>query len=87
MENVMAKRNKPIHLIQLWWSYECYAVCDQDVYLTPIEATNKRCCRRDTSKGTFNPEKVTCKRCLKHSDYKEAMDKIKYPLLHWRENI
>jgi len=78
----MPKQSKPIHLIELWWGCECTAICDSDIGLTPIEATIKRCCRQNMSKGTFNPTKVTCKRCLKHPKYKEAMDRVKYPLFY-----
>ena len=81
----MAKQNKVIHLIQFTWSYRCHSVCDRYIKIEPIEAIIKVGSRRDSSKGTFNPTKVTCKRCLKHPDYKEAMDRVKYPLLFWKE--
>jgi len=84
----MAKQSKPIHLIQIRWSYGCHAVCDKYIEVEPIGANIiKSNCRRNPSKGTFNPKKVTCKRCLKHSDYKIALDKVKNPLFYWRENI
>lgn len=78
------KKQKPTHLIQLRYGYECRAVCDSFA-ITPIEATIKMYFYLKRSKGTFNPTKVTCKRCLKHSKYKEAMDRVKYPLLFWKE--
>lgn len=83
----MAKQNKPLHLIILRCGYECKAVCSNYVAIEPIEATIKDRPRSYRSKGTFNPTKVTCKRCLKHPKYKEAMDKIKYPLFFLKENV
>lgn len=83
----MAKAKvKPIHLIR---QYNCRskAVCDIFCLVAPIEATIIGRSSPYDVKGTFNPKKVTCKRCLKHSDYKEALDKIKYPLLFWKENV
>jgi len=53
----------------------------------PIESTIKLYCSNYATKGTFNPTKVTCKHCLKHPKYKEAMDRVKYPLLFWKENV
>jgi len=82
----MAKRSKPIHLIKLYYGCECNAVCDYDIAVTPIEATIKDYPRPYKSKGTFNPNKVTCKRCLKSEDYKTAMDRVKYPLFFLKEN-
>ena len=76
---------KPIHLIKLCYGYECSAVCDRYVNVTPIEATIKDYPRSWKPKGTFNPKKVTCKRCLKTEDYKTAVDKIKYPLFSWNK--
>ena len=77
---------KPIHLIELRYGYKCVAVCDSCIGVAPIEATIKDRPRSYMSKGTFDPTKVTCKRCLKHEDYKTAMDKIKYPLFFLKEN-
>jgi len=77
----MAKaRVKPIHLIK---QYNCRskAVCDIWCMVAPIEATIIGRGSSYDSKGTFDPRKVTCKRCLKHKDYKLALDKVKYPLL------
>lgn len=86
----MAKAKvKPIHLIKLHYGYECYAVCNCDNIscgITPIDATIKDRPRYWKSKGTFDPTKVTCKRCLKSQDYKDAMDRIKYPLFFLKEN-
>ena len=84
---VMAKaKDKPIHLIQQW-AYNSKATCDYYFSVVPIEATNiGGGIRPLLSKGTFDPTKVTCKRCLKHPLYKEAIDKIDYPLLFWKEN-
>ena len=81
----MAKRNKVIHLIKLY-GYRCKATCYY-CNVVPIEGTIVDSCPSQASKGTFNPTKVTCKRCLKHPDYKTAMDKIDNPLFYWKENI
>ena len=81
----MKNKNKPIHLITC--GYHCSAICDKYVYVVPIEAILKLSNYHSACKGTFNPKKVTCKRCLKHPDYKIAMEKIKYPLLYWRERV
>ena len=80
------KKSKPIHLIKL---YNCRskAVCDIWCVVAPIEATIIGRSSSYDSKGTFNPKKVTCKRCLKHPDYEEAMDKVKYPLFFLKENV
>jgi len=75
---------KPIHLIKIKYSCECLATCDNNVGVLPLEAIICSSYSRLFPKGTFNPKKVTCKRCLKHRDYKEALEKIKYPLLFWR---
>lgn len=80
------KKPKPIHLTKFNYGYECIAVCDNYFNVEPIEATVKRCPKRNSAKGTFNPKKVTCKRCLKHSDYKVALDKVNNPLFYWKEN-
>jgi len=83
----MAKQNKqkPIHLISIRYDCKCRAVCDMCLGVGPIETIFCLGLRNDYPKGTFDPKKVTCKRCLKHPGYKEAMEKIKYPLFHWRE--
>ena len=84
----MAKAKvKPIHLIKIRYGYRCNAVCDKYCRVKPIEAFIKEYDTNHCAKGTFNPTKVTCKRCLKHPLYKEAMDKINYPLLFWKEGI
>jgi len=81
----MAKaRVKPIHLIKQFGP-QSRAVCDTCIRLMPIEATIKSDCF-DYPKGTFNPKKVTCKRCLKHPNYKKAMDRVKYPLFFLKES-
>ncbi len=83
----MAKaRVKPIHLI-VQFGYRCRAVCDHFCSLVPIETIIINYIPYSASKGTFSPKKVTCKRCLKHPDYKEAMDKIKYPLFYLKDGI
>lgn len=84
----MAKaRVKPIHLITMCFC-RCKTICDIMLIVEPIDNIIRvRPISSYMSKGTFNPKKVTCKRCLKHSDYKLAMDKINNPLLYWRENI
>ena len=79
------EKQKAIHLIRLKYGYQCSAVCDRCIPIEPIEATIKgRSIKRP--KGTFNPKKVTCKRCLKSCDYKGALDKVNNPLFYWREN-
>jgi hypothetical protein len=83
----MAKqRVKAIHLIKQFGT-RCKAVCDIWCCVVPIEATIIG--RKDSynSKGTFNPTKVTCKRCLKHPNYKEAIDRVKYPLFFLKEGV
>ena len=84
----MAKqRVKPIHLIAMNNGI-CKMRCDRYFRTQPIEALITSLSFEFTlAKGTFNPKKVTCKRCLKHPDYKIAMDKVKYPLLFWKESI
>ena len=84
----MAKQSKtkPVHLI-VQYACRSKAVCNIWCMVAPIEATIIGRSSPYDSKGTFNPKKVTCKRCLKHPDYKTAMDKIKYPLLFWKEDI
>lgn len=82
------KQSKPIHLTKIRHNYNVVAVCDKYINIQPIEATIKdRCTMSEPVRGTFNPKKVTCKRCLKHPKYKEALDREKYPLLFWKENI
>ena len=82
----MVKQSKPIHLTVIMCSYYCRAACDTYINVEPIESVIKIRPYDKSPKGTFDPTKVTCKRCLKHPFYKEAMDKINYPLLFWREN-
>ncbi len=83
----MAKQNKAIHLITMYDS-TCKAICDVWVRVRPVDKNIiKRRANSSYSLGTFDPNKVTCKRCLKHGDYKTAMDKIKYPLFTWKENM
>lgn len=87
METAMAKaRVKPVHLIKQF-DGRCKAVCNIWCHVVPIEATIIGRKDPSRSKGTFSPTKVTCTRCLKHPDYKTAMDKIKYPLLFWKEGV
>lgn len=84
----MAKAKiKPIHLVRLGYNCTCRAVCDRHYRVIPIEAFIKADNIDHFAKGTFNPKKVTCKRCLKHPDYKLAMNKVNNPLFYWRENI
>ena len=80
-------KNKPIHLILLEYGCECRAVCKTAMLVEPIETIVSKYPVYKPPKGTFNPKKVTCKRCLKHHDYKIAIEKIKYPLLYWRERV
>lgn len=81
------KKPKPIHMIIMRYAGSCYPVCDTYSYMVcPIDAPLKRYIRRGGSKGTFDVKKVTCKRCLKHSWYKEAVDKADNPLFYWNDN-
>lgn len=84
----MAKvKVKPIHLIVMR-NASCRAVCDYYCSAIPIDKNVIKVRVNSLySKGTFNPEKVTCKRCLKQPKYKEAMDRVKYPLLFLQEGI
>ena len=77
---------KSIHLIIYKVHFGAHAVCDRYIEIVPIEATIRAYEGHNDPKGTFNPKKVTCKRCLKTSDYKTALDKINNPLFYWREN-
>lgn len=79
------KKQKPVHLIQLLYNTDCRAACDLWVQTQPKEYTKQigPC----LSIGTFNVKKVTCKRCLKHSLYKEALDKVNNPLFYWKERV
>lgn len=84
----MAKQKvKPIHFI-ITSSCSCRSACNIDTECVPIE--NKMDINNDRvffSSGTFNVEKVTCKKCLKNSVYKEAVEKSKYPLFFWKEGL
>lgn len=82
----MAKRSKPIHLTKICNGFQCKAACDRYFKVTPLEAIIKGYSRPRLSKGTFDPTKVTCKRCLKSGDYKTAVDKVKYPLFFLKDN-
>ncbi|KKN73135.1 hypothetical protein LCGC14_0404440 [marine sediment metagenome] len=83
----MAKLNKPIHLI-IMSNCVCRAVCDWGVSVIPVDKNIiKRRVSSYYSLGIFNPKKVICKRCLKHSDYKTAMDKVNNPLFYWKEGV
>jgi len=77
---------KPIHLIIIRYGSYCRAVCNKYTEVTPFEATLKQYSPHNAPNGTFDPGKVTCKRCLKHTLYKEALDKVNHPLFYWREN-
>ena len=80
-------KKKVIHLIRVKYGYRCVAACSSYLYIAPIEAIIRRGYMASRPKGTFNPKKVTCKRCLEHEDYKIAIDKLKYPLLFWKEGV
>lgn len=83
----MAKaRVKPIHLITMR-NYSCRAIYDIYCSTIPIDKNIIIFYANPTySKGTFDHKKVTCKRCLKHPKYKEAMDRVKYPLFFLKES-
>lgn len=83
----MPKQSKPIHLIAMYDS-RCKAICDIWCAVRPIDKNIiKGRAATYYSLGTFDPAKVTCKRCLKHPIYKKALDRIKYPLLFLKEGI
>lgn len=78
---------KPIHLIYTRWHSRMMAVCDYwGMEVRPIESIIVDCPNHYSS-GTFDPKKVTCKRCLKRPQYEEAMDKIDNPLFYWKDNV
>ena len=77
-----------IHLIYLKYGVRCVMNCDKYFDVTPINVVVKKDIMRiRKTLGTFDPTKVTCKRCLKHPDYVEAMDKVNNPLFYWKERI
>jgi len=82
-----AKANKPIHFIFLSYEVECRALCNFAYYAVPIEDKMNDGCYTGNDIGTFDVTKVTCKRCINNEFYKEALDKIKYPLFHWIEYV
>lgn len=82
------KKNKPIHFIHLKHEYRCVAACNiWMVNTSPIEHLPTSRLFPNDAWGTFNVKRVTCKNCLKTKEYKEALDRDKYPLFHWREYI
>ena len=80
------KKQKPIHLITQS-GYRTRATCDYYTRVVPLEATIMEDIYYKVNKGTFNPKKVTCKRCQKNDLYKEALDKVNNPLFYWREGV
>lgn len=81
------KKQKPIHLTVIRYGCDCTAACSEYIGAEPIDIDIiKKYRRRGSPKGTFDPRKVTCKRCLKHPYYKEVLDRMKNPLFYWKEN-
>jgi hypothetical protein len=84
----MAKQSKPIHMICILFHGSSKRLCD--IYangIRPIETTIKCNNYNSTSIGTFDPKKVTCKKCLKNSKYKEVLEKANNPLFYWKEQL
>ena len=86
----MAKlKVKPIHFIYTMYTARSRALCNIYGYdIRPIEAKLFQY-KEDSgvSMGTFNPKKVTCKKCLKNPKYIEVLDKANHPLFHWKEQL
>jgi len=80
------KKKRPIHFVYQRGDY-VYAACDLDISIEVIEILIRNYTNSCWAKGTIDPKKVTCKRCLKHRIYKEALDKTEHPLFYWKENI
>ena len=79
---------KPIHMIIILYRGSCRRLCD--IYangIRPIETIIKCNNYNGTAIGTFNPKKVTCKRCLNNEKHKEVLSKANHPLFHWRDNV
>jgi len=82
----MASAKGKIHLIYIKYGSRCVGTCDHfDV--VPINVVVKKGPHLKKPLGTFDPTKVTCKRCLNHPDYKEVIDKVNNPLFYWKERI
>jgi len=85
------KNKRVIHLIRIMYGTYPRAICGlYSINVKPIEAKlfDKR--YRWVSLGTFDINKVTCKKCLKHKDYKKLkheQDVKDYPLFFWKEKI
>ena len=83
----MAKQKvKPIHFIYIGFYTGCFAVCGSNIVI-PIEYKLNSGGHDTNNIGTFDVTKVTCKKCFKKEFYKEALDKIKYPLFFWRQGL
>lgn len=81
-------KTKVIHLIYQTGD-KSQAVCSYMVGVRPIETVIGGSDKGRWPKGTYNAHKITCKRCKKSVNYKIviALDKLKNPLLYWKENI
>ena len=78
---------KTIHFIY-YIHYGSSMCCNTDFSVWPIEDTMDLAgYKYARAHGTFDVKKVTCKRCLKQSLYKEALEKAKNPLFYWKENL
>lgn len=79
---------KPIHMIYIIGETYNRALCNLWGYgVRPIETKLCEYKDKNLSIGTFNPKKVTCKRCLKDPSYIEILDKANHPLFHWRDDV
>lgn len=80
------KKKRPIHFVYQY-SYSSLTACSGSSYVEIIDMPIRKRMTSDFSKGTIDPKKVTCKRCLKNKYYKEALDKAEHPLFYWKENV
>ena len=81
------KEEKPIHMIVVKHGYVCISICNDCLEIMPLRAILKKYTPKNCYVGTFDVEKVTCKRCLKHPLYKEAVEKTNNPLFYWKERV
>ncbi len=79
------KKEKSIHMIVIKYGYVCISICNEYLEVLPIRAMLKEYTPKDCSIGTFDVEKVTCKKCLKNYKYKEAVEKTNNPLFYWKK--
>lgn len=79
------KKKKVIHLISMSYTF-CQSLCCQNNIFPIEDSLDIQNDKQYYNSGTFNPKKVTCKRCLKHNKYKEAVDKVENPLFYWKDH-